>query len=150
MLEYPKIHIFCLFSPGSVWKFYQISSLLVFTLEIFMTQRFLLGEVSLPSAQNQTNLLSGALFSCRSAGRPVPCFVSDSFSLCIIPFYLSFFTHTFFSHILPSLLSVPPTLIIPTLCELKDPKCLFRTVLFICLCYIVWYGRYIRLHSLQL
>lgn len=29
-----------LFSLGGVWKFYQISSLLVFTLEIFMTQRF--------------------------------------------------------------------------------------------------------------
>lgn len=92
-----RIFLSFLFSASGIWKFYQISSLLVFFLEIFMTQRFFFFEEdSVPSDQNQTNLLSGALFSCRSLGRPVPPFASglssvpESLPFISLRLYLSY------------------------------------------------------------
>lgn len=118
-------------------------------LKFLWLRDFFKGRILCRQPQNQTNLLSGALFSCRSVGRPVPCFVSDSFSLCIILFYVSFLP-TLFSFIFSRVSSVPPTLIILILYELNDVGCLLITFLFVCLCHILWYVRYVKLRSLKL
>ena len=94
-------------------------------LKILWFKNFCKGRIPCRQPQNQTNLLSGALFSCRSVGRPVLCFVSVSFYLCIILFYFPFTFPYIFFHTLPNLLPVCKTLIILTFYELKDESYLF-------------------------
>ena len=95
MLEYPKIHIFFLFPLGGVWKFYQISSLLVFTLENFMTQRFFFLGGGFRAVSPKTRRIC-YLVHYLVAGRLAGMYLASSRTLS--PSALSCSTFPFYSH----------------------------------------------------
>lgn len=64
---------FYFLSLFSWWCLKVLSDILItglYSWNFYDSEIFFFGEVSVPSDRNQTNLLSGALFSCRSVGWP--------------------------------------------------------------------------------